>query len=84
MKVKELIERLKTLDPEAKVICQRDSEGNGYSPLHGYWQGAYKARTEWWGDAGLETLTEGNLKAGFTQEDVIEDGVRAVFLIPIN
>jgi len=34
MKVKELIESLKKLDPELEVILQRDPEGNGYSPLN--------------------------------------------------
>ncbi len=30
MKVKELIEELQSMDPEAEVIMQKDSEGNGY------------------------------------------------------
>jgi len=33
MKVKELLAALKDADPEAEVILQKDSEGNGYSPL---------------------------------------------------
>jgi len=33
MKVKKLIEELQKLDPTMDVIMQRDSEGNGYSPL---------------------------------------------------
>lgn len=32
MKVKRLIELLKDCDPQAEVILQRDSEGNGFSP----------------------------------------------------
>ena len=35
MKVKELIEELSKADPEAEAILQKDSEGNGYSPLSG-------------------------------------------------
>lgn len=35
MKVKHLIEELHKLDPNAEVILQKDSEGNGYSPLNG-------------------------------------------------
>lgn len=35
MNVKELIEELSKLDPEAQVILQRDPEGNGYSPISG-------------------------------------------------
>ena len=35
MKVKDLIRELKLLDPEMEVILQKDSEGNGFSPLDG-------------------------------------------------
>lgn len=35
MNVKELIEILSEFDPDAEVILQKDSEGNGYSPLSG-------------------------------------------------
>ena len=35
MKVKKLIEELSKLDPEAEVILQKDSEGNGYKSLYG-------------------------------------------------
>lgn len=33
MTVKELIEELRTMPQDAQVILQKDSEGNGYSPL---------------------------------------------------
>ena len=33
MTVKELISILSALDPDIDVILQKDSEGNGYSPL---------------------------------------------------
>lgn len=35
MKVKELLEALTGVDPEAEVILQKDAEGNDYSPLEG-------------------------------------------------
>ena len=35
MKVKELIAALSAVDPESEVVLQKDSEGNGYSPLEG-------------------------------------------------
>lgn len=35
MKVKELIEVLQCVNPEAEVILQKDAEGNWYSPLAG-------------------------------------------------
>lgn len=34
MKVRELIEQLKSYDPENEVVMSRDAEGNGYSPLY--------------------------------------------------
>ena len=33
--VKQLIEALQEVDGDLAVICQADSEGNGYSPLSG-------------------------------------------------
>jgi hypothetical protein len=34
MKVKELMRLLEKENPESEVILQKDSEGNGYSPLY--------------------------------------------------
>jgi hypothetical protein len=34
MKVSELIEKLSRMNPDSEVIMQKDSEGNGYSPLY--------------------------------------------------
>jgi hypothetical protein len=36
MKVKKLIELLKSVDPERIVVLSRDSEGNGYNEVSGY------------------------------------------------
>lgn len=36
MKVKELIEILKDVDPEREIYMSRDSEGNGYNSLWAY------------------------------------------------
>jgi hypothetical protein len=41
MKVKELIKQLQELDSECEVIMAKDSEGNSYTPLSGFWTGAY-------------------------------------------
>ena len=35
MTVKQLIKKLQELPPDSQVVIQRDSEGNGYSPLCG-------------------------------------------------
>lgn len=50
MKVKDLLEKLNTLDPEMDIIIQKDSEGNGYSPLAGADpDGIYIAEATWYG-----------------------------------
>jgi hypothetical protein len=84
MTVRECIELLQKEDPDRLVICQKDAEGNSYSPLSAFATGAYKAETTWWGEAGIEELTPEDIKAGYTEEDVMRDGVPALFLIPVN
>lgn len=84
MTVKNLIELLKQEDPDRLVICQRDPEGNGHSPLYSMWTGAYKANNGWSGDVGFESLSESDIVKGCSEEDVITDGVPALMLVPIN
>lgn len=84
MTVKELIERLQNEDPDRIIICQKDSEGNGYSPLSDMWTAGYKATSTWDGEVGMEKLTDEERKIGFTDEDVIKDGVPALVLVPVN
>lgn len=50
MKIKELIKELKALNPESEVILQKDSEGNGYSPLSGIEAGVYVPESTWSGE----------------------------------
>jgi len=83
MLVKELIEKLQKEDPDRIVIISRDSEGNGHSPLSRICLGAYAATTSWYGEVGLDELTEEDRKAGYSEEDVIE-GERAIILCPVN
>jgi len=83
MTVRELIALLKKKNPERIVIMAKDTEGNGYSPLHGMWSGAYLAETTWSGEAGIETLTQTDIDERYTKEDVI-DGVPAIVLVPVN
>ena len=49
MKVSQLIDLLKNLDPTAEVIMQSDGEGNDYSPLRGFWLGTYAAESTYHG-----------------------------------
>jgi hypothetical protein len=84
VKVKDLINELKKTDPERLVIMSKDAEGNSYSPLSDWWEGAYRAETTWYGEVGLEELTDDFKEAGYGEEDVIEDGVPALILCPVN
>jgi len=44
--VKELIEVLSTLRPEAVVVLAHDPEGNGYGPCAGFCEGNYSTKAE--------------------------------------
>ena len=51
MLVKDLIEALKEMPPDAEVVLQKDAEGNGYSPLEAVdGDAVYIAETTWSGD----------------------------------
>lgn len=41
MKIKDLIKKLQTMDPELEIFHQTDAEGNGYLPLGGADEGFY-------------------------------------------
>ena len=84
MTVKQLIEKLQQEAPDRLVVCQRDAEGNGYSPLENYWTGAFRSLTLGTTQAGLEKLTAAARKDGFSEEDVVRDGVPALFLVPVD
>jgi hypothetical protein len=84
MTVKELIAVLSKQDPARLVVLSRDAEGNGYSPLRGMSTGAYVADCPWSGEVGLEELTDGDRHAGYSEEDVKEDGVPCLVLSPAN
>jgi len=84
MKVAELIEQLKKEDPASVVVMAKDSEGNSYSPLSDFWNGVYRAETTWSGEVGYDKLTPELEKAGYSEEDIIEDGESAIILCPTN
>lgn len=74
MTVQEFIDLLQEVDDkEREVVVQRDSEGNGYSPLADVWEGIYVPECAWSGEA-------------YTEDDGADqdDGLPALFLIPTN
>jgi len=84
MTVKELIEELQAVDPGRLVVMSSDVEGNSHSPLCDLSTGAYAAESTWAGEYGLEKLTPEDEEAGYGEEDVLEDGVPALCLHPVN
>jgi hypothetical protein len=80
MKVKELIEELTKVNPEAVVVLSIDSEGNAYNEVH-----SMSNEYNWkplWGEIGLKKLTEELEADGWTEEDTMPDGVDCVLLWP--
>lgn len=71
MTVKELIVELKKYPPTAKVVMQKDGEGNSYSPLSSVDLDRYQADSTW---SGSRVDPEDD-------SDVFET---AVFLVPVN
>ena len=72
------------MDGNRQVIMAQDAEGNSYSPLSGFWTGAYRPETTWSGEAGLDILTDEDRERGYAEEDVITNGQSAIFLCPVN
>ncbi len=69
--VRELIDALAKLDQDRVVILQKDSEGNGYSPLGGFDSARYLPDSTYSGEV-------------FSEEDGGDLAVRCVVLFPIN
>ena len=84
MTVKELVELLKDEDPNRIIILQKDSEGSGFSPCAGIDTGVYVPNSTWSGEVYLEELTPELEEKGFGEEDVAEDGIKALILWPTN
>lgn len=85
MKVKELIAELKKLDPNSQVILQKDSEGNGYSPLYAVdGEAIYIADTTWAGDVYSADWTADDADMDADEWAKLLKKPRCVVLAPIN
>ena len=84
MIVKELKEILNNADDNDLVVLSRDGEGNSYSPLYDTQLCTYADEESWEGQIGLRELTPELIKEGYTEEDLLEDGVNAIVLYPTN
>ena len=85
MTVQELIDQLNTIEDKNRiVILQKDSEGNGYSPLAGADDNAvYEADTKYSGTVGYERITKDLRASGYSDDDV-GTGVPCAVLWPVN
>lgn len=85
MKVKELIEQLQELDPEMECIMQKDSEGNGYSPLAGADpDGIYVADSTWSGEVYDSTWTAEDADMDEDLWEAMLKKPRCLVLFPVN
>ncbi len=85
LKVKEVLEALSKADPEAEAILQKDSEGNGYSPLCGIDLKAVYIPDNTWSGMVYPTRSSAEQR-GMTKEEweAIMAKPRCVVLFPVN
>ena len=85
MKVRDLIEALKTCDADAEVILQKDAEGNDYSPLFEVDPDAiYVPDTEWSGNVYSSEWDEDEMCMDAAERRELLGKPRCVVLCPIN
>lgn len=77
MTVKELIDELSKLNPDLPVIMSKDTEGNGFSPLHDAEEAFYLSYNTWSGEHYSEEDEDDEF-------DTPEGTIPAVFLWPVN
>jgi hypothetical protein len=88
MNVGELRAALADLPADMLVILQKDSEGNGYSPLSDAEDGLYEAESTWSGEVYptpaelAKLIAHGN---GWTEDDAAPDtAIACIVLAPVN
>ena len=86
MKVLELINILNELPPELDVILQKDSEGNGFSPLEGVDGNCiYAADSTWSGEVFSTDWSADDADMDEKEwQDFKKDNLKVVVLYPIN
>jgi hypothetical protein len=85
MKVRELIALLSTAEPDSEVILQRDSEGNGYSPLYSVDCGSvYVPETTYSGEVYSPDWSADEADATEKEWRAIKAMPRCVVLAPTN
>ena len=80
MTVKELKELLNSFNDNDIIIMGQDSEGNGFSPLSAIEKVSYEAESTWSGIVGIRELTPEHIEVGYSEDDLLENGVDAIAL----
>ncbi len=85
MKIRELMEVLKDLDPEMECIMQGDAEGNDYSPLAGADPDAiYIAETTWYGKVYSTDWSAEDADMSESEWKKMLKNPRCLVLYPVN
>ena len=85
MTVKELKEAIANLPNEMEVVLQKDSEGNGYSPLSVVDPNAvYIPETPWYGDVYSMEWTADDACMSDEEWEEIKSKPRTLILAPVN
>lgn len=84
MNVSELIEYLLGFDPETEVILQRDSEGNGFSPLAGVDVGYYVPDSTWSGHFYDPDWTDEDNCMDDDEFAEMQNRPKSIVLFPVN
>ena len=82
MKVKELIKELNLIkNKDREVLLSSDAEGNSYSSVCEIDECAARKEGQSY-EVGLEELTLGHSDCGYTEDDVIDDGIPVLVIWP--
>jgi hypothetical protein len=85
MTVKELRDELEGLPDDMEIILQKDSEGNGYSPLAGADPNAvYEADSTWSGNVYSMDWSADDAAMSEDEWNEIKSKPRVLILYPIN
>lgn len=84
MKVKDLKDLINNLDDDMEVILQKDSEGNGYSPLSGGDEAVYVAESSYSGDVYSLNWSAEDCDLSEDEWEKIKKQPHCIVLYPIN
>lgn len=83
MKVRELLYQLSKCNPDDTVVLSKDGEGNGFSVLFSIQNNQRYIGNKWDCEVWFRELTQELIDAGFSEEDVSEEGEDCIVLRPV-